>query len=596
LETSAGLQSVQFVDSGGIRIHYSTSSRDVISQNRDSAAYRNYTEDNRAMPYDTVSVPAYGNAKFTMDDSHDRIIFSFPFYDSMDIYRGTALFTLSVRALAEKLIAEGRLKPNDDISVIRIPPGIVFGSPDASKKDMLDKVSSVWNSGIKEHITLDAEDSGVKFALISTKTERDLFFGRLINSSVFAIPESMRIIFQLSLFLTFYLTLFFLINFRPNPITLVRNRIKNLRTNLFEQLYVKKSNQDRAKWILELEQRRDEIRAELKHKVKMKNGHEKTIDSMIDKAWDELLAVIKSGSGYAGQTGKQEATPSAGAESKVSEQLEEIEEAEELEEIEEIEEVEEAEELEEVEEALEAEEPSVTEETGEVQEPAVVEETGETEETLELDETWEDEEFAVIEETLEAEEPSVTEETGEVEEPAVIEEAVEVQEPSVIEEAKVVPPVRAAKGLLKLASKIEETEAVAETSAAVESVKTEEIERAEKPEEIEELEEIPDEIEKTDEMEASAPASLPSSVSKGLLALASREKIKAEAEGEDENEARTETEARRKGLLAMASEIEFDRNYPVSTDDGEDLNTELDIVSPFSSMFLTLDEDSEKDI
>jgi len=41
METSGGLQSVQFVDSNGLRIHYSTLPRDIISQNINSASYRN---------------------------------------------------------------------------------------------------------------------------------------------------------------------------------------------------------------------------------------------------------------------------------------------------------------------------------------------------------------------------------------------------------------------------------------------------------------------------------------------------------------------------------------------------------------------------
>ncbi|MCL1958112.1 MAG: hypothetical protein FWF68_00775, partial [Spirochaetes bacterium] len=40
MESTVGLQSVQFVDSNGIRIHYSTSARDIMSQDQRSTAYR----------------------------------------------------------------------------------------------------------------------------------------------------------------------------------------------------------------------------------------------------------------------------------------------------------------------------------------------------------------------------------------------------------------------------------------------------------------------------------------------------------------------------------------------------------------------------
>ena len=524
LETTGGLQSVQFVDSNGTRIHYSTSARDIISRNSDSTAYRNYNEDSRALPYDSVSVPENGKAKFTMDDAHDRIIFSFPFFDSMEVYRGTALFTLSVRALAEKLVAEGRLKANDDVSVTGIPPGVVLGTPATSREEMLNTISAIWGNGVKDHITLDGEDSGVTLSLITSKTVQNLFLGRIINNSVFAIPESMKIVFKLSMFLTLYLTLYFLINIKPNPAALVQNRIKNLRADLFEQLYVNKTSQDRAKWILELEQRREEIRAELKHKLKLKPKAEKNIDSMIDKAWDELLVVIKSGSGI--PEDKPAKTEAKAEPPKKAEKTDKIEEAEELGEIEEIEEIDEVEEVEEVEEIEEVEE---AEELDEIEE---IEEIEEVEEAEELDEIEEIEEIDEVEEIEELEEPASSGHS---------------------------------KGLLRHASEIEKS---------IKTGKNEE-EEIEELEELEELEEI-----------APAPAA---PHKKGLLAHASEE-------FRHENEPHETEEHGHKGLLAMASEIEFNREYPAAEDD-EDLNTEVNIVSPFSSMFSSLDDkkDLEKD-
>jgi hypothetical protein len=105
----------------------------------------------------------------------------------------------------------------------------------------------------------------------------------------------MKFILEFSMFLTLFLTLYFISNFKPHPVTIVQNRIKTLRSNLFEQLYIKKTGQDRAKWILELEQRRDEIRFELKSRIGVKRNMENKIYDTIDKAWDELLAVMKSG-------------------------------------------------------------------------------------------------------------------------------------------------------------------------------------------------------------------------------------------------------------------------------------------------------------
>lgn len=335
-ETTGGLQSVQFVDSNGIRIHYSTSSRDIIPENSGSTTYGNYADNPLSLPYDIVSVHSGGKAKYTMDGQGGRIVFSYPFIDSMDVYRGTAIFSVYVRSLAEKLIAEGRLKASDGVSVISSPPGILFGNPESYKRDILSKVSMIWNSGKQDRVTLDSADSGVKYSLISFKADNGLFFGRLVNDALFLISGSMKLILYLSLFLTFYLTLLFLFNYRPDSVTVVRSRITKLKEKLFEQLYVNKSSHGREKCILELEQRREEIRNTLKNKLKIPRRSEKTIDGIIDKSLDELLAVIKAGSPIDTASSKKTEEAAEAEETGEIEELEEIKEAEEIGELEEI--------------------------------------------------------------------------------------------------------------------------------------------------------------------------------------------------------------------------------------------------------------------
>ncbi|MCL2265991.1 MAG: hypothetical protein FWC22_08115, partial [Treponema sp.] len=114
----------------------------------------------------------------------------------------------------------------------------------------------------------------------------------------------------------------------------------------------------------------------LKQKLKLSRRQEAVIDDLIDKSWDELIAVLKSGSGKvtAADTAKLE-NAEALAEIEEAETLEEIGAAEEIEEIEEVEtleEMEEVEELEEIEEAEELEEVEEIEEIGALEEIEVV--------------------------------------------------------------------------------------------------------------------------------------------------------------------------------------------------------------------------------
>jgi hypothetical protein len=139
--------------------------------------------------------------------------------------------------------------------------------------------------------------SGTSLALLSAKTSHGFFLGSLIHESRFVFPQLMKIILLGAFFLTVYLTVFLLFNLRQDSFTVVQNRLKQLQISLIEQYYDRKNDIDWGHWSRELEQRREEIRAELKQGIKAgknkTNKDEKNdIDVLIDKSWDELLNVI----------------------------------------------------------------------------------------------------------------------------------------------------------------------------------------------------------------------------------------------------------------------------------------------------------------
>ena len=300
-ESLGGLQWIRFIDSGGIRLNYSTYPPDILNQDSNFIAYRNYPGLNGALPYEMISSVAGEKGRIILDEEGDRILFSIPFYDFYEVFRGTALFSLSVRALSEQLISEGRIKAGDDVSVIYSPPGVLIGRPVSTGKTLFPQISSVWREGIANIAAIESSLAPPDFQepynplmLISVKTARGLYAGRLINESVFSFPQTMKIILLVSFFLTVYLTIFLLFNLRQDSITIVQNRLKQLQISLIEQYYERKGSMDWGRWSRELELRREEIRGELKKGVKTgkKADGKNDIDQLIDKSWDELLAVI----------------------------------------------------------------------------------------------------------------------------------------------------------------------------------------------------------------------------------------------------------------------------------------------------------------
>ncbi|GHV76390.1 hypothetical protein AGMMS49942_12110 [Spirochaetia bacterium] len=314
MESLAGLQSVRFIDPQGIRIHYSTWQPDILRRGRDSISYQNYTESPGYIPYWQVEAPDRAKAHIVIDDIGERLIFSHPFYDSYGVYRGTALFSLSVRAVMDRMAEAGRIKVGEDVSIISEPAGLVIGLPHAGKSAALPLVAQIWHENILSLGRLHSGLTDTGLALMSMKTTQGLYIGRLVPESILGFPRAMRIILLASFLLTAYLILFLILNIRQDKLTIIRNRIKGLQINLIKEYYDAKGDVDWDRWRKELQQRRKELHTELKRGIKP--GKDTELDTLIDKSWDELLVAI---GGAAGAGRKADI---------VEEELEELEELE----------------------------------------------------------------------------------------------------------------------------------------------------------------------------------------------------------------------------------------------------------------------------
>ncbi|MDR2433919.1 MAG: hypothetical protein LBD47_05065 [Treponema sp.] len=122
-----------------------------------------------------------------------------------------------------------------------------------------------------------------------------------LDKMLFAFPTPMNMLLLLSIFFTIFLTVFFCFNLRQDPVTIILYRLQSLRKSLMEQFYEQKGEMDWARWTMELEQRREGVHAEIKRGIKWGGGRysEADIDSFIDTSWDELLELI----GAWGKTG-----------------------------------------------------------------------------------------------------------------------------------------------------------------------------------------------------------------------------------------------------------------------------------------------------
>jgi hypothetical protein len=106
----------------------------------------------------------------------------------------------------------------------------------------------------------------------------------------------MRIILLISFFTTVYLVIFLFFNFRQEDVTILQSRLKKLRLTLLEEYYEHTEELNRSRWRRELEHRREDVLAELKRGLSARVGAAE-IDKFIEGSWDDLIAILGSGTG-----------------------------------------------------------------------------------------------------------------------------------------------------------------------------------------------------------------------------------------------------------------------------------------------------------
>ena len=457
LEGINGLQWIRFIDSGGKRIHYSTLKEDILRQDETSLSYKNYGDTAQDPPFDLINIPDKSPPRLIGDANQERLLFCFPFYDSFSVYRGTAVFSLSIRSITERMVREGRLRIGEEVTLIPDPLGFVTGLPRSGRTPLITTIGTNWKDGNLGPVPLSS-DNGNRLALLSVKTDSSILVGRLLDDQLFIFPFAMKLILLASFFLTTFLIILLLFNLEPDTTTIVRERLKRLQISLLEEYYEKKEAIDWNRWSREMEQRREVIRGELKRGLsrKPKKKLEQDIDTLIDKSWDEFLTIIGGKtspqitqiydegklkellSRVLATAGSLPATPSAHTaqeapapgpqpqpkaaetagpqrrpEATGTEAPEEAEAVEELEEVEEVEAVEELEEAEEAETVEELEEVKAAETAGPQRRPEATG-TEAPEEAEAVEELEEVEEVEAVEELEEAEEAETVEELEEV--------------------------------------------------------------------------------------------------------------------------------------------------------------------------------------
>ena len=293
VEKYSGLQGIRIVDTKGKTIFFSTFPTDK----------KFYTELNE-LPYETVKsndgIENKSKARIIFDNSRERIIYSIPFYDNYDLYRGSALFYVSGTDFNNYLISKNILSISEKAKLVATvfsdsteqSKGFVLGLPSVSSDAILGKIVDLWTKDCfltqkilhsEDYNWFVASDNSGKTGIISLVFKDDILIFR----------DELKFLLLLCSFVTLYLLVLFIFNFKQDDESVIRDKIKRFKIALINE-YLDNSNEvnwDEVSRFLAI--RKHQINHDIKVYLGKKGEvHKILVENLLEKTWNEVEQVI----------------------------------------------------------------------------------------------------------------------------------------------------------------------------------------------------------------------------------------------------------------------------------------------------------------
>ena len=438
ISTVPGFAGLRIIGSQYQKIHFSTFPEDILNKTDSMLSYKRYNDADNLIPYQHIETADNSEVRITASTDLDVLLYCLPFYDSYEVYRGTAVFYISGNSFLYHLVSQNILSISDGLALLSDQAhsiiGILTGTHNIVSPELQEAVLDDWERKPQNLriISLEGED---RWVLITKKSDFG-YVGRITEKSVFMFPASVKYFLIFTVFVTVFLASFLLLNLKRNKLFIAQNKIQQLHWSILKS-YLKTSQKENwGELQKELEYHRHEVNEEIKKGLgkKVLESKSKEIDDFLQNSWQEifdiinktttnksfthnlkdvnaeelvnlLMEAVKNQKNVADKPKPAEPQTSI-AEPENAETVEELDEVEEAEAVEDLDEVEEAEAVEELNEAEEAE---AVEELDEVEEAEAVDELDEVEEAETVEELDEIEDAETVEDNKNYEELYETE-------------------------------------------------------------------------------------------------------------------------------------------------------------------------------------------
>jgi hypothetical protein len=308
LMETAGLRGIRLVDSNGRRVHFSTFKSDFLRQTQHEITYSNYSALNE-IDYGLVRAVETDENQIFFDKENNRLVFSFPVFDRWKAYRGSLLFYLDADDFGRYLALRGTVNMTDYPVLVAaagqgggaaVPQsagarGFVFGVSGPVRDALIAGIESHWQSaaGADEGVSRLAAVQDTVWVVLSNSKSRFGIVSWVYPEDFFLLPFSARIVLLFSFFITVYLIIFLILNAQKDPLVLVRDKIRRFQISFLQSYFETKEEIDWNGIAGEIASRKYEVSAEIKRSVgRQAAKHKDAIDALLEKNWEDILAVI----------------------------------------------------------------------------------------------------------------------------------------------------------------------------------------------------------------------------------------------------------------------------------------------------------------
>ncbi|MGP1522023.1 MAG: hypothetical protein ACTTKC_01820 [Treponema sp.] len=308
--SSSALTAIRIIDSDGKKIHYSTLSSDILRQNTQLISYKLY-KDIAEIPYEYILSEEGEPGKLIFDPDRGRILYSFPFYDSYSAYRGTIVFYTAASDFARELIRRNSASITDSFLFTGTAetPLFVLSFPPAGREllqDILIKRAREKNIGTAEKI-IESEDSQDRI-LFSQLSRSGVYILKIYEENLFLLSDTLKLLLLISVFITSFLIIFLIFNIKQDDMLVIRDKIRRFQFAVIQDYLKRKEEVDWNAVCADMKRRKQEINIGIKKSLGRKaRRHVHEVDYLLDKNWDEIIAILQNQNVSAGKN-KSEST------------------------------------------------------------------------------------------------------------------------------------------------------------------------------------------------------------------------------------------------------------------------------------------------